>query len=107
MRKCLFLIAMFLLASLTFAKSYTLSVTNPTKVGGAELAKGVYRVSIEGDNAVFTDDHYKRVSVPVKVESGTGKKFDQTTTATKQVDGVTIITQIYLGGSNTILDFGN
>ena len=108
MRKSLFVVTLMTLSSLVlFAKSYSLTLVTPTKVGSVQLAKGSYTLSVEGDKAIFKDSHQKTVSVPVKLENGTGKKFENTTVEAVQKDGSDTIKAIRLGGSVTTLEFGD
>jgi hypothetical protein len=85
------------------AKSYTLTITTPTKVGTTQLAKGSYTLHMEGDKAIFTDAKSKTVSVPVKLETGTGKKFEFTSVESSG----DAIKSIHLAGSTTTVEFGD
>ena len=82
------------------AKAYTFALTAPTKAGTTVLKPGEYLVSVNGDQAVFTNEGGTSVSVPVKVEQSE-KKFASTTVDTS---GDTI-KEIHLGGSTTTLTF--
>ena len=106
MRKSLLFVGLLTFSSLVLsAKTYSLTIMTPTKVGGAQLAKGSYTLQLEGDKAIFKDEHSKSVSVPVKLENGTGKKFGFTTVEAVQKDGADSIKSIHLEGSTTTLDF--
>jgi hypothetical protein len=83
------------------AKSYYVTLTAPTKAGVTVLKAGEYEVNVKGNQAVFTNDGGKSVSVPVKVEQS-DKKFDTTSV---NADSDTI-KEIDLGGSMTKLTFG-
>ena len=108
MRKSLLIVGLLTFSSLVFAaKSYDLTITAPTKVGSIELAKGTYSMHLEGDNAVFKGAHAKTYSVPVKLENGTGKKFEYTSVEASQKGGEDAIQLIHLGGSTTTLEFGD
>ena len=108
MRKSLLLVGLLTFSSLVLAaKSYSLTIMAPTKVGSAQLAKGTYTMHLEGDKAIFKDEHSKAVSVSVKLENGTGKKFEFTSVEATQKDGGESIKSIHLGGSTTTLEFGD
>jgi hypothetical protein len=108
MRKSLFAVGLLTFSSLVFAaKSYDLNFVGPTKVAGIELGKGAYSVRLEGDKAVFKGPHSKEIMVPVKLENGTGKKFDYTSVESARKDGEDAIKLIHLAGSNTTLEFGD
>ena len=83
------------------AKSYYFTLTAPTKAGTTVLKAGEYEVNVKGNQAVFTNDGGKSVSVPVKVEQS-DKKFD----ATAVNSDSDTIKEIDLGGSTTKLTFG-
>ena len=86
------------------AKSYSITLTNPTQAGDVQLKPGDYKVKLEGANAVFTDvDRNKSFSVPVKVENS-DDKFSDTAVITKNDGGVDRIQEIDLGGSHTKLE---
>jgi hypothetical protein len=82
------------------AKSYYFTLTAPTKAGATVLKPGEYEVNIKGNQAVFTNDGGKSVSVPVKMEQSE-KKFDVTSVDTNS----DAIKEIHLGGSTTTLRF--
>jgi hypothetical protein len=83
------------------AKSYYFTLTSPTKAGATVLKAGDYEVNVKGDQAVFTNNGGKSVSVPVKVEQS-DKKYDATSVDTNS----DAIKEIHLGGSATKLTFG-
>jgi len=91
--------------SIASAKSYEITLAGPTKAGSAQLKAGLYRLKIDGSNAVFTSvDNEKSVTVPVKVES-TETKFDQTRVDATKDNGTDVIQDIELGGSKTKVEF--
>lgn len=83
------------------AKSYSFTLTSPTKAGTTVLKPGDYEVNVKGDQAVITNEGGKSVSVPVKVEQN-DKKYDATAVDTNS----DTIKEIHLGGSATTLMFG-
>jgi hypothetical protein len=109
MKKSLFLAGLLSFSSLVFAsaKSYPVVIDSAAKAGSAQLVKGNYTVQVEGDKAVFTDEHRKTVSVSVKLDTGKGKKFAYTSVEATHKDGAEIITSIHLGGSTTTIEFGD
>jgi outer membrane protein assembly factor BamB len=108
MKKSLFFAGLLSLSSLVVAgsKSYPIVIDTAAKAGSVQLAKGDYTVQVEGDKAVFTDQHRKSVSVSVKLDTGTGKKFANTSVEATHKDGTVTIQSIHLGGSTTTLEFG-
>jgi len=109
MNKPLLMAGMLTLASLVFAsaKTYPIEIESAARAGNVQLAKGDYTVQVEGDKAVFIDQHHKTISVPVKLDAGSGKKFEYTSVETTQKDGTEVIQLIHLGGATTTLEFGD
>lgn len=91
--------------SLAFAKTYDIDLLGPARAGNVELKAGDYKLKVEGSQAVFTDEHGKSVSVPVKVETNT-KKFPATQLETSNQNGIDSIQAIDLGDSSTRLTVG-
>ena len=91
--------------SVASAKSYQITVSNPTKAGTAQLKPGRYNVKVEGTNATFVEEGKNNgVTVPVKVKEG-AKKFDGTRVHSAKDGDVEKINEIELGGSKTVLEF--
>ena len=89
-------------------KTYSVMISEPTTVGTEQLAKGEYKLKVDGANATFVamDGSKKTITTAVKVDAG-AKKFDQTVVVTdKSSAGVLTIHEIDLGGSTTKLGFG-
>jgi len=107
MRKSLLFIVLLTFASVMFAKSYTVSIQAPTKVGSVQLAKGSYTLHVDGDKVLFTDDHQKTVSVPAKLNNSATKKFEFTSVEATEKNGQETIKLIHLGGSTTTVEFGD
>ena len=92
--------------SIASAKSYDVTLSNPTKVGSVQLKAGQYRLKVDGANATFTEvNSSKTFTTPVKVQT-TEKKFDQTRVDTTKDSGSDVIKDIELGGSKTKIEFG-
>jgi hypothetical protein len=54
------------------ASSYTVTISGPVQVGQTELKPGDYKVSIEGDKAIFKNGK-RTIEVPATVENGSQK----------------------------------
>ena len=105
--KKLFVVGLLSLASLAIlsAKTYTITVSNPTNVGSVQLKAGQYKLKVEGSNAIFTDvNNQKSVTTPVKVESSE-KKVDSTRVQSTKDGDAERIQEIDLEGSTTKLTF--
>jgi hypothetical protein len=83
-----------------YAKSYSIDISTPQKVGKLQLQPGPYTLIVEGSNATFRDRHGESQTTTVKVESGT-KKF-KSTVVESSGDHIEFID---LGGSTTRLQF--
>jgi hypothetical protein len=89
------------------AKSYDITLDSPAKAGPLRLAAGQYSVKLQGTNAVFTnEENGKKFTAPVKVENKT-KKFPYTAVEMSTANGTPQVDAIELGGSKTVLEFGN
>ncbi len=96
---------LLLCVSLAFAKTYTITLSDVSKVGNSELKPGSYILKLEGDKAVFLDRFRKPVAeTAVKVENAP-RKFDATAIEFRKVDGTNRIQAISLGGSKRKLIF--
>jgi len=88
------------------AKSYDIFLNAPTMAGTTELKPGVYKLKVEGTQAVFSEaEGSKTWAVPVKVENA-AQKFDETAVESSHQGDMAHIQAIDLGGSNTKLEFG-
>lgn len=88
------------------AKSYDITLSSPAKAGALQLPAGEYSVKLEGANAVFTNEEGEKLSAPVKVVTE-NKKFRYTAVETTRTNGTDQVTGIELGGSATLLEFGD
>jgi hypothetical protein len=89
------------------AKSYDITLFNPSKAGKAMLPAGEYRVKLEGSNAVFTGrKKAEQFTAPVKIENAR-KKHEQTAVETTNQNGTDKILAIRLAGSTETLEFSN
>jgi len=92
--------------SIASAKTYHITLGEPTQAGAVQLSSGEYMLKVEGNNAVFTNTATgKSITTPVKVEN-TGKKHDQTSVDTNTANGSAKLEAIELGGSDETLEFG-
>lgn len=87
------------------AKSYSVTLTTPTKVGTTELKPGEYEISVKGSQAIFTSDSGKSFSVPVTIGQS-DKKFSDTAVDSSSMNGQDNVKEIDLGGSTMKLQFG-
>jgi hypothetical protein len=103
MRKVLpfFLVAGLAVAS---ARSYTVSLFQPSMVGTTELKAGEYKLQVNDRTAVISQGKVKTES-QVKVEEG-DTKFDTTVVRyVNNADGKVRIQEIRIGGTKTKLVF--
>jgi hypothetical protein len=105
--KSLLLIATLALAGIANAKSYDITLSEPTKAGSVQLAAGSYSLKLKGNNAIFTNVQTgKSFTTAVKMEDA-GKKFDTTAVTLETKDGDNHMTSVRLGGSSTTLELGD
>jgi opacity protein-like surface antigen len=105
--KSILMVAALAVASLSIAsaKSYEITLNNPTAAGQAELRAGHYLVKVNGAYAEFLNiDNSHTVMVPVKVENAQSK-FEVTAVDTKTENGVSQIQSIELRDTNSKLEF--
>jgi len=96
----------FLVAGLAVAsaRSYTVSLFQPSLIGTTELKPGEYKLEVNDQKAVITKGKVRTEST-VKVEEG-DTKFDTTTVRyVNSTDGKVRIQEIRLGGTKTKLVF--
>lgn len=90
-------------AGIASAKSWDITLDQPTTVGANQLKAGDYEVKLNGNQAVLTNEaEGKAVKVPVTIEHS-DKKFGTTEVETTAKDGKDSIHSIGLGGSTTRL----
>lgn len=89
------------------AKSYNISLDNPSQAGSTLLPAGDYNVKIQGSDAVFqAANSNKRFTAPVKIENDSRKHQATAVELTKQ-NGTDRIQAIELKGSTETLKFNN
>ena len=97
-----FLFAFAVLAlAIASAKSYTINLFEPAKVGNTELKAGEYRVEVVDQKAVIRNGKIES-EVPVKVETAPNK-FSTTSVVYGEENGMRMVREIHLGGTNTKL----
>lgn len=86
-------------------ESYKVTLNKSANIGTTEFRAGEYRIVVNGPKVVFTDVRSgKEVELGAKIEN-VEKKFGTTEVHTKQVDGVSHISEIRFGGSKTKMVF--
>lgn len=96
--KILLLLAALVLAVLASAKSYSITLFEPSVIGGMELKPGDYTLELKDERVVIRKG--KQVGeAPVKVETADGK-YASTTVRYSNGDGKYHIREIHLGGTN-------
>jgi len=81
------------------AASYEVTITSPTWAGATQLKPGVYKLALQGNNAVFTAGKAV-VEAPVTVE-----KSDHKVQSTEVQSADSKINEIRLAGTDTKLIF--
>jgi hypothetical protein len=105
--KSILMVAALAVASLSVvsAKSYEITLTNPTLAGQTKLSAGHYLVKVNGSTAEFRNvDSSEKTTVPVKIENS-ATKFGYTAVDTKTQNGVSQIESIELQDTNSKLAF--
>jgi hypothetical protein len=108
MKKSFVLGVMLSLSTLAFAgqKSFTVVFDKTATVGSVTLVPGEYKVKVDGNNAVFTNNsNFKSVSTAVKVETAEKKFKDTAVDSVNNASGQTV-QSITIGGTTTKLEFG-
>jgi hypothetical protein len=100
-KKLLFAFSSVALALASAAASFTVQIYSPTKLNGADLKPGEYKLELKNDMAVFKQGK-QTMEAPVKVETESEKYG---ATSVKYANGV--IAEIRLGGTNKKLVFAN
>lgn len=85
------------------AKTYSVTLFQPSIVGGTELQPGDYKVDVQ-DSKVVIKSGKTSVESAVKVETGE-QKFNATAVRYTNGDGKYRVQEIRLGGTNTKLVF--
>jgi aspartyl/asparaginyl-tRNA synthetase len=95
----------FLAARASADESYRFTLANSAKIGTEALRAGDYKVVVDGPKLILTDMKTgKSVELKGRVEN-VDKKFAATEIHAKQVEGVSQISEIRIGGSKTKIAF--
>jgi len=95
--------AILALSAVASAKSYTVTLFQPSIVGDAELQPGEYKLDVN-ESKVTIRNGKKSAAATVKVESA-DQKFPATSVRYQNGDGKYRIQEIRLGGTTTRLVF--
>ena len=98
MNKIVVFVAMLALAAVASAKSYSITLYEPSVIGGTELKPGAYSLELK-DQKVVIRKGKQMGEAAVKVESA-DSKFSSTTVRYSNGDGKYHIQEIHLGGTN-------
>ncbi len=85
------------------AKTYKVTLFQPTVLSGTELQPGTYRLNLDNDKVVITDGK-KTVESTVKIEQSQSK-YGSTTVRYASEEGKNRVQEIRLGGTNMKLVF--
>jgi hypothetical protein len=97
-KRFLVLVAALGLAAVAGAKSYSITLFQPSTIGGTELRPGDYTLELK-DQKVVIRKGKQTAEAPVKVESA-DSKFSSTSVRYSNGDGKYHIQEIHLGGTN-------
>ncbi|MCW5966179.1 MAG: hypothetical protein KIT83_19230 [Bryobacterales bacterium] len=103
MKFYLLIAAVVLLTGSAVAKTHSITLHNPTSVGGTELKPGAYKMEIKGDTVTITNGK-QTVESAVKVEEA-DEKFSKDSVRYTEADGKMKVREIRVGGTNTRLVF--
>lgn len=95
--------AILAVSAMASAKSYSVTLFQPSIVGGAELQPGEYKLDLN-ESKVTIRSGKKTAEATVKVESA-DEKFGSTSVRYQNGDGKYRIQEIRLGGTKTRLVF--
>jgi len=95
--------AILVVSAVASAKSFSVTLFQPSVVGGAELQPGEYKLEWNESKVVIRNGK-KSAEAVVKAEA-TEQKFDSTSVRYENVDGKYRIQEIRLGGTKTKLVF--
>jgi hypothetical protein len=102
-RKFLLSFAILAVAALANAKTYSVTLFQPSLIGGSELQPGEYKLDLNESNVVIRSGKTS-AEAQVKVETG-DQKYSSTSVRYQNGDGKYRIQEIRLGGTKTKLVF--
>ena len=97
-KKILFTLATLGLAVIASAKTYSITLYQPSVIGGAELKPGSYSLEVKDQKLVIRQGK-QTGEAPVKVEHA-DNKYGSTTVRYTNGDGRYHIQEIHLGGTD-------
>jgi len=103
MSKKILVLAIVLAVAVASAKTYTVTLYQPSLVAGTELKPGEYQLDLQ-DNKVIIKSGKQKLEATVKVENA-GSKFSATSVRYAAAEGKARIQEIRLGGTNLKLVF--
>lgn len=104
LKNVLFLTAILLLSvTVISAKTFTVTLHQPSVVEGKELKPGNYKVQLAGETATITNGK-QTVESAIKTEE-TSERFSATSVRYTEKDGKMTIREIRVGGTGTKVVF--
>ena len=103
MKKTLLALAVLALSTAAYAKTYSVTLFQPSLVAGVELTPGDYKLDVDDNKAVIRNGKHK-VEADVKLEASEDK-FSSTSVRYKNGDGKYRLQEIRLGGTKTKVVF--
>jgi len=101
--KKLIALLILLAVGIASAKTYSITLFQPSVVGGTELKPGEYRLELQ-DGKVIIRAGKQRIEAPVKIENAEAK-FTSTSVRYAGGEGKARVQEIRLGGTNLKLVF--
>jgi hypothetical protein len=95
--KVLLLCTVLVLAGLASARSYSITLFEPSVIGGTELKPGDYTLELKDEKVVIKKGR-QTCEAPVKVETA-DSKYSSTSVRYRNGDGKYHIQEIHLGGT--------
>jgi hypothetical protein len=87
-------------------KNYQVVISRVAKIGSVQLQPGEYKLVLDDSSAHFTEvNSGEEFEVLAKIDNTAEKKFEHTAIHSKGASGETLITEIRLGGTKTIVAF--
>ena len=91
--------------SIASAKTYHVTISDPSVVAGVQLKPGNYKLNLEGSKVLFIGNREKLAAEANATKETSPKKFEYTSVDFKVTGGKYRIESISLGGTRTKLDF--
>jgi hypothetical protein len=99
--------ALFVLIGQALAdKIYQFTITDTAKAGSVQLKPGDYHLVLDNSRVYFKElKTGKTLDVNANIDESATEKFRRTEVLSRQLEGVTLITEIRLGGTKTKVAF--